>query len=61
MYFITASDDKKTKDSNYRDIRNRVGPRRNWDNRSYGRKERLPSTTKSGRIIKGRGVFVSIL
>lgn len=33
--------------------------RREWDHRGYGRKDRLPATTKSGRIIKGRGVFVS--
>lgn len=42
------------------DGRERDGRRggRNWDRR-YNRRDRLPATTKSGRIIKGRGVFVS--
>ena len=31
---------------------------RDWDNRSYNRRNR-PNVTKSGRITKGRGTFVS--
>lgn len=45
-------DDKKDR----RDSRD-GNRRRDWDNRNFNRRERM--TTKSGRIIKGRGVFVS--
>lgn len=40
--------------------RDRFGSRRDWDNRGYNRRDRGPVTTKSGRVIKGRGVFVII-
>lgn len=33
--------------------------RRDWDNHSFNRRDR-PVTTKSGRVIKGRGKFVSL-
>lgn len=53
--FVFCLDDRR----GYRDNYNRG--RREWDHRNHGRKDRLPATTKSGRLIKGRGVFVSKL
>lgn len=54
----------------YNKIQDRVGGGRlDWRKRDRGyndwnrrrRDKNIPSTTKSGRIIKGRGVFVSFI
>lgn len=65
---------KKHKDTDKREdrsrVRDRLGSRgqNDWrqNNRGYNewnrrRDRNIPATTKSGRIIKGRGVFVSVL
>lgn len=46
-------DERRDRDRNIRDRRGE------WDRRGNFRRERIPATTKSGRVIKGRGVFVS--
>lgn len=56
--------DSKNKESSK--VRDRLGSRgKEWRNNRFDwnrRRERnIPATTKSGRIIKGRGVFVSVL
>lgn len=55
-------DDKQKDDRRNFNRNERFNDRRNWDRRNYNRREnKLPHTTKSGRVIKGRGVFVSFL
>ncbi|KAK9693124.1 Cyclophilin type peptidyl-prolyl cis-trans isomerase/CLD, partial [Popillia japonica] len=51
-------DDKQKDDRRNFNRNERFNDRRNWDRRNYNRREnKLPHTTKSGRVIKGRGVF----
>lgn len=62
--------DSDRRNSDYNKIQDRVGGGRlDWRKRDRGyndwnrrrRDKNIPSTTKSGRIIKGRGVFVSFI
>lgn len=65
-FLMRGGSNREKKDEKQRDDRrnvgrnDRFGDRRNWDRRNY-RRDRIPSTTKSGRVIKGRGVFVRYL
>lgn len=48
---------EKREKKDHRDRSPRDRRKNDWNNRGYGRRDKI--TTKSGRTIKGRGVFVS--